>query len=579
MSNLTAKTAISRLFLFLTSTLLLFYSFTLVNASHCATTDYDCQIAEIQNEIDALSKAHETNKNQLSSLKNQITNLNSRIAGVSMQLKGLENDIRKREEDLAFTQEVFEAKAANHYRFIRLYDPLLPFFSSEDASEAFREISFRQKAADEDRKTMDLYAIELIKLKEDKASLEKNQASLASAKTSLDAEAKFLGSEVDKTEAHLAQLSAKQQEILAAKAGSFTTSVGDIELADDYNASIRGFRESAPAGSFAVFSFGSYTHRRGMSQYGARGRAANGQNHDAILRGYYNFDNYEDRGGVTIKVNNGGGVNSGNVVWTGSLEDYIKRIYEIPASWPQASLEAQAIAARSYVLSATNNGEHSICATEKCQVFKTTPKGGAWEDAVNATSGKVMISGGQPLKAYYSSTTGGFILSKGWDTTDGQGGGNFIDRAWEARGGSPWLYKAWYRKGYTSSGDTCGRGNPWLTSAELADVVNAALAMRKGGVDKDRITPITTSCHSGNPYSFDELRNVAGGISSVISINTLQGNGTTNKVVINGTIEIGGIEFKEAFNARAPGYLRIPQGKGFGAFSGEDFAFFNIERK
>ena len=78
-----------------------------------------------------------------------------------------------------------------------------------------------------------------------------------------------------------------------------------------------------------------------------------------------------------------------------------------------AALKAQAIAVRSYVLAATNNGASSICATDQCQVFQPNPKGGNWEQAVNDTAGQVMVQGGQPIKAWFSSTHGGYIHSSG----------------------------------------------------------------------------------------------------------------------------------------------------------------------
>ena len=85
-----------------------------------------------------------------------------------------------------------------------------------------------------------------------------------------------------------------------------------------------------------------------------------------------------------------------------------------------ASLKAQAIAARSYALSYTGNGQRSICATESCQVFKSEPKGGFWEQAVNDTAGWVMVQGGSPIKAWFSSTHGGYVLKSseiGWSDT------------------------------------------------------------------------------------------------------------------------------------------------------------------
>jgi len=433
----------------------------------------------------------------------------------------------------------------------------LPFFSSADAATAFREVNFRQRAADEDRKTMEQYAADLIKLKTDKENLEKNKASLASLQKQVDERATFLEGEVAKTESYLSSLSAKQQEILAAKSGSFIVSVGDSDLADDYNASIRGFRDSAPSGSFAVFSFGAYTHRKGMSQYGARGRAQNGKNYREILRAYYGKEPVNKDTGGTINVTGYGNLDFENY--------YLMGIAEMPHTWHPEALKAQAVAARTYAYRYKIEGK-PICTTETCQVFKKSKADNPpneWKQAVLDTRGQIL----ENVVTYYSSTAGGYLTTMGWDTTDGGGGTSFVEKTYEKFGGSPWVYKAWYRKGYSPSGDSCGRANPWLSNTEFTDIVNAALVLRNGS--DSRVTPVTTSCWGGNPYSHEELRG-RGGVSSVSSFYVTQGNGTTNEVVINGSIHLTGSEFKQAFNIRAPGYLMIPQ-KGF--------AFFNVEKK
>ncbi|PIR62685.1 MAG: hypothetical protein COU65_02065, partial [Candidatus Pacebacteria bacterium CG10_big_fil_rev_8_21_14_0_10_42_12] len=179
------------------------------------------------------------------------------------------------------------------------------------------------------------------------------------------------------------------------------------------------------------------------------------------------------------------------------------------------------------------------------------------------TRGQVL----EDVVTFYASTHGAFTTTAGWDTTDGSGGGNFIDKSFEKLGGSPWLYKAWYTQGYSSSSDKCGRSNPWLSPEEMADIINAARYR------DDRVTPVSTSCWGGNPYSHAELREKANGPSSVSSVSVSQGNGTTNEVIFQtniGEIRLSGSDFKTAFNVRAPGRLSIPQ-KGF--------AFFNIEHK
>lgn len=554
-------------------TLAVAFAFYLSSTTAFAVTESDClnkSPAELsQGDMDvcintilpnlakAYEPAQEKNKAELAGLKKQLDSLNQRIVSISNLLKINEIEIGNREEDLAFTRAIFDEKAKNHYTFLRLYDPITPFLFSDNASDAFREISFRQRAADEDRKTMEEYGEELLKLKSDKESFEKNKISLAALQKKVSTDAKFLEGEVGKVDSFLAVLSSKQQEILNAKSGSFIASVGDSDLADDINASIRGFRDSAPSGSFVVFSFGGYTHRKGMSQYGARGRAQNGQNTNQILKAYYGKD--------PVGKDTGGNINVA-VVGSVNFEDYyLMGIAEMPSAWHPEALKAQAIAARTYAYRYKIEGKQ-ICVTEACQVFKKSKADNppdAWKQAVQATRGQVL----EDVVTYYSSTAGGYSTTSGWDTTDGNGGSNFTDKAYEKLGGSPWLYKAWYRKGYTGSGDTCGQSDPWLNNEEFTDIINAAVVLKSGS--DGRVSSISTSCWGGNPYSYAELRQ-KGGVSSVTSVSVTQGNGTTNNVNINGSINLTGTEFKQAFNLRAPGYLMIPQ-KGF--------AFFNIEKK
>lgn len=538
--------------------------FSLVKAQSCPSTDFDCQFTAIQREIDAISPAQQKNKSDLAALNKQIADLNTKITRLTTQLKTVEASIAGREEDLAYTKEIFDAKAKSHYTFLRLYDPLTPFLFSDTASQAFQEITLRQKAADEDRKIMDKYSADLVSLQNDKTSLVKNKSNLSSLQSQVSEKQKFLAGEVAKVESYLAVLSSKQQEILNAKSGSFITSVGDVELADDYNASIKGFRDAAPSGFFAVFSFGGYTHRKGMSQYGARGRAQNGQNYKQILKAYFGKEPVGKDTGGTISVSGYGSIDFET--------RYLYGIAEMPSSWNMEALKAQAVAARTYAYRYKTAGT-TICTTQSCQVFsksKSDNPPSSWKQAVDDTKGQVL----EDVVTYYSSTTGGYSLTSGWDTTDGSGGSGFIDKAYEKLGGSPWLYKAWYRQGYTSSGATCGKANPWLSNEEFTDIVNAAIVLQSGS--DSRVVPVTACSGGGGGYSYAELRE-KGGVGSTTSVTVSQGNGVTANVIINGSINLTGNEFKQAFNLRAPGYVRIPQGVRFG--SSVEFAFFNIEKK
>lgn len=542
-----------------------------IRAQQCPATDYDCQISQIQKEIDALAPAQEKNKKDLSALRNQINSLNKRITDISAQLKNIESEIKQREEDLAFTYEVFDEKAKKHYAFIRFYDPIAPFLFSKNASEAFREISFRQRAIDEDRKTMEEYAGDLSELKNDKENLQKIQTSLAGARAALNKKADFLQGEVDKVGAYLASLSARQQQLLAEKLGSLNIPLFAYNTQGGCSSDIDPYKDPGFGGTkIGLFTYG-VPNRVGLNQYGAWGRAKANQDADTILHAYYNFDGYQTMD-ATIKVNNGNGYNTGNVIWTGSLEDYVKRVWEVPDSWTDnnlAALKAQAIAVRSYVLAETDNGNKSICANTHCQVFQTNPKGGNWETAVNATSGQVMVSGGKPIAAYFSSTHGGYFYNTadiGWSAT------SFTKRGQDANGtisnfndlqskaydkDSPWFYCDWgYRSQYNKTA--------WMTSAEMADIVNSILLVQNESSADPHI--LQTDKNYPDAWSEEKIRQELSkyrtpftSISSG-SVDVNFANGQTTSVHFSGnagSVDFDGNVFKKYFNLRAPANIQI----------------------
>ena len=546
----------------------------------------NAEIDELQKEIDELEHLKQLSEDATKPLEDEVENLENRIANARAGISKAQSDavavekkIKEREEDLAVQYQILSRRVHEQYKKSRLFSPLLLFLQRASAAELTKDLAYRNSVKAQDNQLIQSIGAEIFQLEQDKIELEQTQKTLASLEAQLDNQAAFFKGEIDKAKDYqqaltgqIADLSARQQEIINARSGGFTVS-GDSELADDYLASIKGFNESAPGGYFAVFSFGAYSHRNGMSQYGALGRAKSNQDFRQILDAYYPGTHIEENYDAMDNIS----VTTGA---SGSFEDwYLMRIYEVPASWPSDVLKAQAIAARTYAIRYTNNGQKAICVTEACQVFKDSPKGGAWEQAVRDTKGMVLVDGGgSPVSTQFASTHGGWSKTSGWDTTDGSGGSDLLNKAYEKIGGSPWLYKAWWRAGYSASGDTCGRSNPWLSPEEMADIVNAHLVISKGSSSEaERVSPVTTSCWGGNPYSHGELRDVAGrygGLSSASSVSVSQGDGKTNTVTING-VSMSGDQFCKAFNLRAPGNLRIPQWSG----SSCGGAFFNIEKK
>jgi stage II sporulation protein D len=102
-------------------------------------------------------------------------------------------------------------------------------------------------------------------------------------------------------------------------------------------------------------------------------------------------------------------------VESSTIDQYLLGISEVPASWPAATLEAQAVAARTYLAWTLSRGrsingnkyDYDICASQFCQVYRG-PSGAAadWADAVIATGGEILIYEDRPAQALYSSSAG-----------------------------------------------------------------------------------------------------------------------------------------------------------------------------
>ncbi|HAI22860.1 TPA: hypothetical protein DCP77_03905 [Candidatus Collierbacteria bacterium] len=539
----------------------------LVSAEVDCGEDTSC----IQKQIDELNILLNTNKGEASKIQAKLKSIQSQISVAVTKLKITEANIKDRSEKVSTQYLILSVKIREMYMRLRSQPLWISLFSTMNMGEVRRELAYRQDSNEADKQMIVSLVSEIGKLEADKKALEKQKLQLAKLQADLDAQNAVFQKEIKEISTKIAVLSARQQAILAEKQGTFTTTVGDVPLADDVNARPDYNPGFSPA--FAAFSFGA-PHFKGLSQYGAFGRAKSGQNAETILHAYY--------GGVEIKKDYDTGKQiSVSGYGRMDIETYVKRIYEVPNSWGDEggfeALKAQAVAARSYALAWTDQGNGgAICTTQACQVYKNADKGGNWERAVNETKGWVLWSNGKPLKSWYASTSGGYQESYTdsysgyttpslWDTPSGRGG--WTSQAYEKVGGSPWFYKGWYKG---TSGDTCGRSHPWLTGEEMADILNAWVVLKSGS--DDRVSPVG-SCWGGNPYSLSELKSKAGGsgYSSVtgVSVSYSDGGYTSNVhfETDRGGVDISGADFKKIFNLRAPGRISLKSG------------LFNIEKK
>jgi stage II sporulation protein D len=149
-----------------------------------------------------------------------------------------------------------------------------------------------------------------------------------------------------------------------------------------------------------------YGHGVGMSQEGARGYAEHGFSYRAILAHYYAgtaIGQAPAKARVRVLI--------AGTVHRVALEAYVRGVVsaEVPSGWPLDALEAQAVASRTYALTAHAGGsKFDVYADTRSQVYRgvaaETPQTDA---AVAATAGEVVTYEGRPAITYFFASSGG----------------------------------------------------------------------------------------------------------------------------------------------------------------------------
>jgi stage II sporulation protein D len=147
-------------------------------------------------------------------------------------------------------------------------------------------------------------------------------------------------------------------------------------------------------------------HGVGMSQEGALGYAEHGWSYSQILAHYYTHTALgQAPAGATVKVLVGGKVQ------TLALEKYVRGVIsaEMPAQWPAAALEAQAVAVRTYALTAHAGGSRfDVYSDTRSQVYRgPAAETASTNAAALATAGQIVTYGGQPAITYFFASSGG----------------------------------------------------------------------------------------------------------------------------------------------------------------------------
>jgi hypothetical protein len=517
-------------------------------------------------------KATQPLQSQLDSQRAQIASIQKSVSAIENNLTVKKQQIDQGYKDLAKQQIILDQTIRDFYIKSYYNSPLLILLSAPSASEITQILGYQKATADRDKAIITNIALSIQSLEDRKKGLEDEQARLTALKENLDAQSAKLDKIVGGARAYqtalsnqIAVLSQTQQNLLAQKYASLGISLSAYNMQGGCKSDLLpGAPDPVFSPKFGFFSYG-VPNRVGLNQFGAWGRAKAGQDAPTILNAYYNFDSISSVNTNTQITVTGYG--------TYSLEEYMRRIYEVPDSWTDnnlAALKAQVIAARSYVLAYTNNGQSPICATDQCQVFQSNVKGGNWDQAVSQTAGQVMVQGGQPIKAWFSSTHGGY----GFTSSDiGWSGTSFTKRFTDTTGpvnsfsdlqnlaydrGSPWFYCDWGSRG----------GTAWLRSEEVADIVNVVmLAQADSSVKEHLYQPDKPNPAGTDTWNSDrvkqELQNrgiTPFGSISGINVSADFSTGRVTNVNVSGDApprSFPGDFFKTYFDIRAPANIQI----------------------
>ena len=224
------------------------------------------------------------------------------------------------------------------------------------------------------------------------------------------------------------------------------------------------------------------------------------------------------RGSIGFDLTSCGGADGclESVVARLGLEDYVDGIGEVPASWPMAALEAQAVAARTYaVYSIVHYGLRADCGCNMTdgsgdQTYigydrESGTDGDRWVKAVAATEGRIVTYHGDVIQAFYAASDGGHSDS--------------VEDVWH--GGNP-AYAIPWLTGVCDPGEWTA-ANPWKSWSETVDVATLT----------SRLQPYTGSI--GTVTTFSKIVHAAGGRIM-----------TANAVGTSGTASVTGSELRAA---------------------------------
>ena len=526
------------------------------------------KLSEVRAAKEELSQELEKLSNQLTISESQLADLSSKIATTTKTLSEIDISLSDRRGKVEVQESVREAAIRDFYKSGQVI-PLVLFISSEAWSEFpqlavyYQSVTASTKATigglNDEIKNFEANKQEALALKNQLAAQAaqvailqdklRNQASDIKNKLSEYArEESILGQQLDALSSQISsQMSWQQSAALSVK----ESGAGRANTPNP---------EGAP--SWRIVGYGT-EHGVGMSQWGAFMLAEKGWDAERILRFYYQDIDFKTVEKASINVEGYGqmafedeylaGIGETDPIW-----------YTINKSAAETMDQVQIIAARTYAIN-----KSSICTTQACQVYVG---GTAKKEAVEKTLGKVMTRGGQPIAAFYFSTSGPHTDDIGDSPSFAFDGKSrvykdsdklnddypylrkveFNDSESPFNNWSSIIPNSWRSQSFPPKLDS-QEGTP-IGQIDMEDVLNTSLlnVADLGRVDSHTgMDEVRAMLKKEGKVPIEGLRSVGaikmGGSSNRVKWITAEGS---NRNISEG--EITGIRFRYAFNVRSP---------------------------
>jgi peptidoglycan hydrolase-like amidase len=403
--------------------------------------DIDAQnakLAETQGQLDAAQAKLNGLQNDLNNTQGQIPKLQAEIAQIeatiefnSLQMQILSEQQKLKEVELEQRQKRQDKALVNAYLDWRKDNKFSSYLLTEERTHPMKKEVYQSLVMDDEQVSIDDLVGQISKIKGDlnkfgmdtetlqaqnealkvkKAEIEAQVLALQYSVNSQSSAVAGLRGSADTIKASVAQLSAEQRAVIEYEAWLLSQGGSGGGNVDPGEIFFWGRGRDMVQG-----------HGVGMSQYGAYGAALAGLSANQILGIYYtgvSIANYPMNSHISVRYCEDdpvfdpyqddwqGKCNDGRypVVSRITFDQYLAGIGEMPGSWPVEARKAQIIAARTYAIKNTNNGDpnYPICLTTYCQVSYVMNGFQGEASLVQATKDIVITYNGAPIDAMYS---------------------------------------------------------------------------------------------------------------------------------------------------------------------------------